>query len=193
MRRSMSVLTASLMSLGLVACGETATASPADVEGLRAQAIAAVVANPDCELFERERQTEVVDLSDGDTGFIVDCSAGMVDVWRYLYVSDNGGAPVRAGLIQYDVRGDGRWRTDDATSELTWDGGERVFKGVVRHQASGCASGADWRWTGDRIALVKQWAMDCSAIGDDGELPEPATVWPTTPATPEPTPDNSQD
>lgn len=186
-------------ALGLAACQPAATGKPAaeaapaaDMETIKAQAVALTLADPDCEFPEgRERPVEAVDLGGGDVGVIVGCSAGMVDVWSYLYVSNDGAAPVRAPLIQYDVRGDGQWRDDDSTSELTWDAEDRVFAGAANSQASRCSNGASWRWDGSRIVLVRQWIIDCDAKGPDGELPDPKTLWPTTPPTPEPVANNT--
>ena len=170
-----------------------APVAPADMEAIKAQAVALTVANPDCELQEgRERPVEAVDLGGGDVGVVVGCSAGMVEVWSYLYVSKDGAAPVRAPLIQYDVRGDGQWRDDDTTAELAWDAEDKVFAGATNSQATGCANGASWRWDGSRMVLVRQWIIDCDAKGADGELPDPKTLWPTTPPTPEPKADNTE-
>lgn len=190
-----------VLMLGLAACqpaeadksAPEPAATPADMEAIKAQAVALTTADPECELPEgRERAVTAVDLGGGDAGVIVACSAGMVDTWSNLYVSNDGAVPVRAPLIQYDVRGDGQWRNDDTTSELTWDPASQVFKGVTRSQASGCANGASWRWDGARIALVDQWIIDCDARGPDGELPDPKTLWPTTPPTPEPVANNAE-
>lgn len=192
-----------VLALGLAACQPAATGKPAaepaaaapsaDLEGIKAQAVALTVANPDCEFQEgRERPAEAVDLGGGDVGVVVGCSAGMVEVWSYLYVSRDGAAPVRAPLIQYDVRGDGQWRNDDTTAELAWDAEDKVFAGATNSQASGCANGAKWRWDGARIALVEQWIIDCDAKGPDGELPDPRILWPTTPPTPEPAANNAE-
>ncbi len=170
-----------------------AAVEPAKIDGLKARAVALTTADTDCTLNDgQERTVQAVDLGGGDVGVIVACSSGMVDTWSYLYVSRDGAAPVRTPLIQYDVRGDGQWRDDDSTSELSWDPTKARFSGVTRTQATGCANGASWRWTGDRIALVEQWIITCDHPGPDGELPDPHTIWPTTPPTPEPTANNAE-
>lgn len=181
-----------LLGLALGACQPAAAgkaAPAADVETIKAQALAMVVANPDCTLMEGvERPVETIDLGGGAVGVIVGCSAGMVDMWSYLYVSRDGAAPALTPLIQYDIQGDGNWRAGDTTPNLSWDAEARQFASGIAHQASGCSNGARWRWDGARIALVQQTIGDCEGVMDGGDLPEPRTIWPTTPATPEPTP-----
>lgn len=146
----------------------------------------------DCELPEgRERATELVDLGGGVGAVIVQCSMGMRDTWNQLFIAypgDELGHPMAVPLTRYDIQGDGEWRAEFASPNLTWDSDRREFVSSIAQAATGCGTSTRWRWDGEaqRVAMVEQTTMDCDGLGPDEPRPEPRVVWPTDPATPEP-------
>jgi hypothetical protein len=188
------------VAASLTACQPASEASPAKadasadaipaerLEALKTQVLTLVKADEDCvlpESMESERTAQGVDLGGGDAAVLVICSTGMADQWSRIYVSDDGGAPVHAPLPLYKYQGADGWQTWEAMSNMAW-GAQEGFAGSTRHQASGCAEGATWRWAEGRLVLATQWHMDCEAIGPDGELPDPIQDFPTTPPTEQP-------
>lgn len=198
----MSKLIIAAACLGLVACQpEQPSEPPADAPlaasglALAEQSVPGIIAAVEadtehCTLPDgRERQAQPIDLGDGVGAVLVDCSAGMRDVWRRLYlVREGGGEPERVPLVQYDVQGDGQWRAEFAQSELSWNSADQTFSSST-HDVRGCGVATTWRWdaAARRIALVEQTAQDCDV--EEGEsLPESRVIWPTNPPTPEPQP-----
>ena len=174
-----------------------AASESADVSGLAlAQAavsdvLAVVEADTEnCTLPEgREREAQANDLGGGVGAVLADCSAGMRDVWRQLYlVREGGGEPERVPLVQYNIQGDGQWRAEFAQPELTWIAEDQTFHSAT-HDVRGCGVATTWRWdaAAGRIALVEQTEHDCD-VAEGEDLPEPRVIWPTNPPTPEPQP-----
>ena len=135
-----------------------------------------------------ERETEIVDLGDGVGAVIVTCSTGNRDVWNRLYiVQEGGGHHMAVPLIQYDIRGDGEWRRESTSPNLTWLPDERVFH-ASHSDVGGCGGSTRWRWDGQEVALVQQTVTEgCEGLGPNDQIPDPRIVWPTDPETPEPT------
>lgn len=170
------------------AASDAAAVTPERLEALKTQVMTLVKADEDCALpdfMEQERTAEAVDLGGGDAGVVVICSTGRADQWSRVYVSENGGAPVNVLLPLYKYQGAEGWEAWDSMSNMGWTD-ERTFAGSTRMQATGCAEGASWRWDGTRLVLAEQWHMDCDAITEDGELPDPIRDFPTTPPTEQP-------
>lgn len=146
----------------------------------------------DCELPEGvERASEVIDIAPNVGAVIVQCSAGMRDTWSQLFIaepSEEGGHPMAVPLTQYDIQGDGEWRAEFASPNLTWDAGRREFVSSIAQAATACGTTTRWRWDSEahRVAMVEQTTMDCEGLGPDDPRPEPRIVWPTEPATLEP-------
>jgi hypothetical protein len=170
------------------AAAETAAVTSERQEALKTQVMTLVKADEDCALpdfMEQERTAEAVDLGGGDAGVVVICSTGRADQWSRVYVSEDGGVPVHVLLPLYKYQGAEGWQTWDSMSNMGWTD-ERTFAGSTRMQATGCAEGASWRWDGTRLVLAEQWHMDCDAISEDGELPDPIRDFPTSPPTEQP-------
>lgn len=138
-----------------------------------------------------ERASQAIDLAPGVGAVIVQCSQGMRDIWSQLFIAESveeGGHPMAVPLYQYDIQGDGEWRAEFASPNLSWDADRREFVSSVAQAATACGTTTRWRWdpTGRRVALVEQTTMDCEGLGPDDPRPEPRVVWPTNPPTPEP-------
>lgn len=145
-----------------------------------------------CELPEGvERASEVIDVAPNVGAVIVQCSQGMRDAWSQLFIAEpaeEGGHPMAVPLTQYDIQGEGEWRAEFASPNLTWDAERREFVSAIAQAATACGTTTRWRWDADahRVALVEQTTMDCEGLSPDDPRPEPRVVWPTDPATPEP-------
>lgn len=206
-----TTLAAACLAVGLSACGETAADTPASGEdGMEAmeptdaatgsgaalaeaqrEAVIAHIAQDteECTMPEGvERETEIVDLGDGVGAVIVTCAVGMPDVWSRLYVvQEGGGHHMAVPLIQYDIRGDGLWRGESTSPNLTWLPEDRVFH-ASHGGGGGCGGSTRWRWDGEEIVLVEQTVTEgCETLGANDPIPDPRVIWPTDPATPEPT------
>lgn len=209
MRAHHLILTASL-ALAVVACGETGDAgvdaaeTPATTETTAASdgagltlaqaqvtAVEALVASDteNCEMQDGvEREHEVVDLGDGVGAVIMECSRGMPDQWKQLFIIEEGGGHHMAvPLFQYDIQGDGEWRAEFAQPNLRWDAASRTFVSAIQG-GDGCGSTTTWRWDAaeQRVAMLNATVQDCEGVTDEASLPEPRTIWPTTPPTSEP-------
>ena len=169
--------------------GAEAAVPAARLEALKAQVLTLVKADENCVLpdfMESERTVEGVDLGGGAAGVLVVCSTGTADQWSRIYVAKGDGAPELVRLPLYKFQGADGWVTWDSMSNMSWDPATKVFGGAARTQATGCADGGDWRWDGERLVLVRQWSIDCSAAGADDQLPDPVDNFPTTPPTVQP-------
>ena len=200
-----------LAAMALTTCGpatepaaDEPAAAPADAVGPNGTGLALAEAQREgfiahvaqdtenCELPDGvERASEVVDLAPDVGAVIVQCSMGMRDSWSQLFIAEptkEGGHPMAVPLTQYDIQGDGEWRAEFASPNLSWDAERREFVSSIAQAATACGTTTRWRWDGEarRIALVEQTTMDCEGLGPDDPRPEPRVVWPTTPPTPEP-------
>lgn len=170
------------------AAAESAAVTPERIYALKTQVLALVRADENCVLPEfmgARRAAEFVDLGGGDLAVLVVCSTGTADLWSSVYVSQNGNAPKLAPLPLYKFQDADGWQSWEAMSNMAWSA-EKGFAGSTRHQASGCAEGATWRWADGRLLLATQWHMDCAAIRLEGKLPDPIQDFPTTPPTEQP-------
>lgn len=159
-------------------------ATPADTAAARNAVRSLVAADADCtpdKLLASDRM-KMKDLG-GAVGVVAGCSTGMVDVWSRLYLARPGAAPVAEPLLVFDNRGDGQWHAEPDLPNLTWSEEAGTVEASIRAQATNCGWDARWRWNGTRMALVEM-----KTIGCDAEQSTDAVVWPTSPATPEPTP-----
>ena len=160
-----------------------AAASPSDA-ALISAATAMIEADEDCTLLEQNlpRAISVVDLG-SKKAVIAACSAGMVDLWSRLYLVQPDGSLTVSPLLTYDNMGDSEWHAEDISPNLIFDPATKQLVASIAAQSTGCGWSAKWRWDGKRVALAEM-----SRIGCEAEHSEDAVLWPTTPATPEPTP-----
>lgn len=201
---------AACMLFGLAACDQTGEPEPTDgaaggavdaaAEGdgpglalaqAQVEAIKAQVASDteNCAMPEgSERWNQVIDLGGGVGAVVMQCSAGMPDMWNQLFiVQEGGGHHMAVPLFQYDIQGDGEWRAEFAQPNLEWDPANRTFFSGINGD-DGCGSTTTWRWdeAEQHVAMVRATVQDCEGVTDEASLPEPRTIWPTTPPTPEP-------
>ena len=162
-----TILIATFAAFALAGCeaggegavGEAPAAQPgapdgsglALAEAQREGFIAHVAQNTaDCELPAGvERASEVIDLAPNVGAVIVQCSAGMRDTWSQLFIAEpaeEGGHPMAVPLTQYDIQGDGEWRAEFASPNLSWDAERREFVSTIAQAATACGTTTRWRW-----------------------------------------------
>ncbi|HEX8471549.1 MAG TPA: hypothetical protein VF633_10580 [Brevundimonas sp.] len=161
-----------------------APVTAADTTAARAAVRDLIAADGDCtpDRIQASDRAKTKDFG-GVLGVVAGCSTGIIDVWSRLYLARPGAAPVAAPLLVFDIRGDGEWHAESNVPNLVWSEEAGTLEASIRSQTTNCGWDARWRWDGTRMALVEMKTVGC-----DAEHSTDVVVWPTTPATPEPTP-----
>lgn len=112
-----------------------------------------------------------------------DCSSIPSGLSERLYLVRPDASLVPIPFVIYDDERGPRWRTEDSVPNLDYDPLTKEFSATNRRLADDCGWEGRWRWNGQRPALIEMKTFGCEA-----EHSVDAVIWPTVPATPEPTP-----
>lgn len=135
-----------------------------------------------------ERGVETLALSGGATGVLADCTDNEGQRWRAVYVQSPDGVLMRQPLLAYMGAEDSAYAPTPALP-LTWDPATQELTSVLESPEDDAGSRVlidtiRWRWDGEKFAMVET----SRATRAGAETAAPVVSWPTTPATPDPTP-----
>lgn len=130
---------------------------------------------------------QVIDLGGGAFAVLADCEpSDSSSALKALFVQGADGVLKSQSLFSYHgpVQADGVNADEGLTSPLTWDDAAKELVSIStlgpdQGQTPAQTTTTKWRWDGSKIALVS------AVVTGGGDVPP---SWPTTPATPDPTP-----
>jgi hypothetical protein len=120
---------------------------------------------------------------DGQKMFTTDCSSGPAGKSEQLYLVRPDASLIAIPFVIYNDQGDPRWRSEDIVPNLSYESRTKEFSATNRRTADSYGWEGRWRWNGHRPVLIEMKTVCCET-----EHAVEAVIWPTTPATSEPTP-----